>query len=208
MNRSKHMQNNDHILPLQGSRLALVPVEARDIDQVAAFFGDVSELYYYLPDVLLPRNRHQLDAMMKDWNDGVNNFAFACRLGDQTIGLVTLADLDPFSGNAELGIMLAAASFRKKGYAREAIGLILDYAFGELRLHRLYVRVAPKNHTSIRLFEAFGFQKEGRIRDAMRRGNGYVDLLLYGLLEDEYRQAKCSDDEFCLNGNKSYQGER
>lgn len=190
-------QNNDHILPLQGPRLTLVPVEARDIDRMAAFFGDVAELYYYLPDVLLPRNRHQLDAMMKDWNDGVNNFAFACRLDDQTIGLVTLADLDPFSGNAELGIMLASASFRKKGYAREAIGLILNYAFGELRLHRIFVRVAPENHASIRLFESFGFQKEGQIRDAMRRGDGYVDLLLYGLLEDEYRQTKQSETESC-----------
>ena len=196
-------QDNDHFLPLQGSRLTLVPVEARDIDCVASFFGDVAELYYYLPDVLLPRNRHQLDAMMKDWNDGINNFAFACRLDDQTIGLVTLADLDPFSGNAELGIMLASASFRKKGYASEAIGLILDYAFGELRLHRLFVRVAPENNASTRLFESFGFQKEGRIRDAMRRGDRYVDLLLYGLLEDEYRQAKQNDAVFCSNGNQS-----
>jgi RimJ/RimL family protein N-acetyltransferase len=177
-------------LPLTGDRLSLVPFELSDLERLAAFFAEPGNLYYYLPDTLLPRNRAQLLAMMEDWNDGKENFVFTCRYQDQPIGLLTVSDLDPVAGKAELGIMLAGEESRGKGLAFEAMELILAYAFGELRLHRLYARVAPGNEPSVRLFQKLGFKEEGRIRDAMRRGDGYVDLLLFGLLEDEYRMMK------------------
>ncbi|NLA82110.1 MAG: GNAT family N-acetyltransferase [Clostridiaceae bacterium] len=177
-------------LPLVGHRLSLHPLEATDLESMAPFFAQTESLYYYLPDTLLPRNVRQVQTMMDDWNDGRENFVFSCRLQNKTIGLLTLSALDPISGNAELGIMIAQEEARGKGYAAEALGLIMDYAFGELRLHRLYVRVAPDNLPSLKLFQGLGFVQEGRIRETVRRGHGYMDLLLFGLLEDEFRRMR------------------
>lgn len=176
-------------LPLRGDRLSLHPLEAADLEAVASFFADPEALYFYLPDLLLPRNRRQLESLMEVWNDGRTNFVFACRYQGRTLGLVTLSDLDPLAGNAELGIMIAGKEDRGRGLAREALELILAYAFNDLRLHRLYARVAPDNQPSLELFRRLGFVLEGRIREFVRRGDGYEDLLLFGLLEPEYRQS-------------------
>ena len=175
-------------LPLRGQGVSLYPLEPSDLESMAAFFAQVESLYYYLPDTLLPRNLKQVQVMMEDWNDGKENFVFACRTGQETVGLLTLSALDPIAGNAELGIMIAQKKDRGKGLASQACRLIMDYAFGELRLHRLYVRVAVDNLPSLKLFQALGFTEEGRMREVMRRGHGYLDLFLLGLLEDEYRQ--------------------
>lgn len=176
-----------HKFPLTGERITLVPLEPKDMEAMAPFFADVKEIYYYLPDTLLPRNLKQLEHMMEDWNDGKENFVFACRFEGDTIGLVTLSDVDAVSGHAELGVMLAEPAYRGRGLANEAMRLMMDYAFSELRLHRLYARVAVDNEASLRLFRQLGFKEEGTMREAMRRGGAYVDLLFFGLLEDEYR---------------------
>lgn len=177
-------------LPLRGKRLSLVPLEASDVKAVVPFFSNIDALYYYLPDKLLPRNEEQLRHLMEDWNDGVSNIAFACRYEGRTIGLISLSDIDFVSGHGELGVMISDEAYRGQGMATEAITLLLDYAFGELRLHRVYVRVAPENDTSLRLFQKVGFVEEGRMREVMRRRDGYIDLLFFGLLENEYRNIR------------------
>lgn len=172
--------------PLKGERLVLAPMTPGDMEAVAPFFADAEALYYYLPDLLLPRTPAQLKTMLDEWNDGKNNFVFACRYGEETVGLVTLSDLDAAMGNAETGIMLAGPCWQGRGLATEAMDLMIGYAFGELGLHRLYARVAVENKPSLDLFRRLGFVEEGRLREAMRRGGRFIDLILFGLLESEY----------------------
>ncbi|NLA96303.1 MAG: GNAT family N-acetyltransferase [Clostridiaceae bacterium] len=174
--------------PLKGNRLLLAPLAPRDIEAVAPFFADTEVLYYYLPDLLLPRTPAQLQAMLDEWNDGTRNFVLACRYEKETIGLVTLSDLDTVMGNGETGIMLAGRAWQGRGFATEAMQLMLGYAFCELGLHRVYARVAAENTPSLNLFRRLGFQEEGRLREAMRRGGRFVDLILFGLLEYEFRK--------------------
>ncbi|MDQ6598220.1 N-acetyltransferase [Bacillus salipaludis] len=48
-----------------------------------------------------------------------------------------------------------------KGYATEALKLVLEYAFSTLKLHRIEAGVMPHNVGSIRVLEKAGFEKEG-----------------------------------------------
>lgn len=176
--------------PLHGDRVSLVPLSKEDMMVIAPFFSDTEALFHYLPDKLMPRNDEQLRVLMEDWNDGERNLVFACRYEGRTIGIVSLSDIDFVSGNGELGVMISDVSVRGKGLATEAVMLMLDYAFGELRLHRVTVRVAPENEPSLKLFHKVGFIREGRMREVMRRRDGYGDLLFFGLLEDEYRTVR------------------
>ncbi len=177
----------DDEIPLCGKRVLLAPLKAEDMVAIAPFFADTKALYHYLPDKLMPRNSEQLRILMEDWNDGERNLVFACHYEGRTIGIVSLSDIDFVSGNGELGVMISDVEIRGMGLATEAVMLMLDYAFGELRLHRVTVRVAPDNEPSLHLFQKIGFVREGRMREVMRRRDGYRDLLLFGLLEDEYR---------------------
>jgi len=59
---------------------------------------------------------------------------------------------------------LAYAAFAPaagRGYMSEGLGLVLRYAFEQLRLHRLDAQIQPGNHASVRLVQRLGFRNEG-----------------------------------------------
>jgi diamine N-acetyltransferase len=60
--------------------------------------------------------------------------------------------------------------------------------FGEHRAHRLFLDVFVTNDRARHVYETFGFQKEGIMRDAIYRDGAYHSLVLMSLLECEYRR--------------------
>lgn len=80
--------------------------------------------------------------------------------------------------------------YRGKGYGPEAIGLLLDYAFDELGLHRVGLRVISYNAARIRAYEKVGSRLEGTIREAVWREGKRWDVLAYGILHDEWLERR------------------
>jgi len=81
-------------------------------------------------------------------------------------------------------------SYWGKGYATEAARSMVEFAFGELGLHRVYADVHPDNAGSVRVLEKLGMTLEGRRRENMMIHGEYQDHLLYSILEREWR-ASC-----------------
>lgn len=79
-------------------------------------------------------------------------------------GFVDIYEFSPNHKRAGLGIILDA-SFRGKGYAKEAINSVLKYGFEYLDLHQFYAYIELSNLKSQKLFEACGFQKTGERKD-------------------------------------------
>ncbi len=73
-----------------------------------------------------------------------------------------------------------------KGYGGEALRLLLDYAFGELNLHRVQLTVFAYNERAIALYEKLGFVREGVYREFLLRDGVRYDMYLYGLLRREW----------------------
>lgn len=80
-----------------------------------------------------------------------------------------------------------AAEHRRKGYASEAICLVVSYYFDELRYQKLNVQIQSANSDSIALHERLGFQLEGRIRRGVYTQGRFFDLLWYGITDEEWR---------------------
>jgi len=103
------------------------------------------------------------------------------------VGFVYLNNIDWFARNAEFGILIGERSRHGKGLAREALALVVDYAFKTLNLQRLYLRVVAFNKRALRLYRGFGFVQEGIQRQhAFARGR-YHDVVLMGLLRGEFK---------------------
>ena len=101
------------------------------------------------------------------------------------MGTCTLAQLDEQNRRAELGFALGREHWGN-GYMREALVALFDFAFGELKLHRLEADVDPRNAASIHLLERLGFKKEGYLRERWWVNGEIQDTLFYGLLQREW----------------------
>jgi ribosomal-protein-serine acetyltransferase len=93
---------------------------------------------------------------------------------------------DEEHGDAEIGYWIASAH-EGRGFVTRACRALIDHAFGQLGLHRVTIRVAPDNARSRAIPERLGFAEEGVMREAGRTATGYHDLVVYGLLEREWR---------------------
>jgi [ribosomal protein S5]-alanine N-acetyltransferase len=62
-----------------------------------------------------------------------------------------------------------------KGYTTEAVNLLVNYAFNELKLHRIEAGVMPHNSASIRVLEKAGFHKEGIAKKNVRINGKWED---------------------------------
>jgi RimJ/RimL family protein N-acetyltransferase len=105
---------------------------------------------------------------------------------DHLIGFVALFNIKWSNQSAEMAIGIGASEYRGKGYGQDALRLILNYAFAELNLYRIGLSVIAYNHAAIKAYERAGFVREGVQRKAVQRQDARHDLLLYGILRDEW----------------------
>lgn len=79
---------------------------------------------------------------------------------------------------------------RGKGLGTWATEAARDFAFEELKLHRLSLDVFSFNQQAERIYKKAGFHREGVLRDAIADGERYADDILMAILEDDWRKIK------------------
>lgn len=89
-------------------------------------------------------------------------------------------------GNAYLGYY-CMHGFEGRGLMREGLGLMIDYAFGPLALHRLEANIQPRNRASIALVQGLGFSLEGLSPRYLKIDGDWRDHERYALLREEWR---------------------
>ncbi len=100
--------------------------------------------------------------------------------------MISIIGIDFKNGNAELIIDIGETTMQNKGIGTEAITVILDYAFKELNLHRIYLNVFSFNERALGLYKKIGFVVEGKARESLFRNCSYYDIVQMGILQKEY----------------------
>ena len=90
--------------------------------------------------------------------------------------------------HAELGIVIGKKHQWGKGYATEAMQLLVAYGFEQLNLHLLYLTVMASNERAAGIYERVGFRHEGRLRHRIYRDGTYRDLLSMSILRSEWEE--------------------
>jgi RimJ/RimL family protein N-acetyltransferase len=86
--------------------------------------------------------------------------------------------------HAELGYWLGAGH-RGQGYATEAVGGFVRWAFRRWKLRRIHAQVRAGNRASVRVLEKNGFVREGVLRMHLREGGRWYDAHQFGILREE-----------------------
>ncbi|HEY0835006.1 MAG TPA: GNAT family protein, partial [Azospirillum sp.] len=77
--------------------------------------------------------------------------------------------------------------YARRGHVSGATRLVLDFAFGQLGLHRVEAACLPTNEASRGLLEKVGFTHEGYARGYLRIDGAWRDHVLYAVLREEWR---------------------
>jgi [ribosomal protein S5]-alanine N-acetyltransferase len=101
------------------------------------------------------------------------------------VGFVSLVGIErePYQrGRLGYGVF---ERYARMGYISDGLKQVIDFAFGDLKLHRLEADIQPGNDISKRLVERIGFICEGVSRDFIRINDGWMDHERWALTSDE-----------------------
>src|SRR5690348_16236555 len=97
--------------------------------------------------------------------------------------------------SADVGLALGEKSAWNRGFGTETSKLLLDEVFMQLNLHRAEWWTYAENNASVQLAKKLGFKEEARLRDAVFFDNRYHDLVVLGLLKQEFESIRAAPEK-------------
>ena len=168
---------------LKGKNIFLRALESDDINYL--FSIENNEKYWSISDSQIPFSRYLLNRYLKNSNMDIYE-AKQLRLvitdfQNITIGLIDLFDIDFKNNRAGVAIIINE-KMRSKGFAKEALELLIQYSKTHLSLHQLYCNILEDNSHSINLFKSVEFKQVGLKKDWIKFDGKYKNELLLQLI--------------------------
>lgn len=114
---------------------------------------------------------------------------------DEILGLVSLVSTDYINQSAEFHIMIGEKENQGCGIGTFAAKEMLNHAFYNMNLQRVELTVLEDNVRAQRLYEKIGFIREGVKRKAKFKNGKFVNMLIYAILREEFKFAKCCEEK-------------
>lgn len=173
------------MITLKGQHIYLRALEPEDLEFVYQLEND--ESVWEISQTQTPYSRflirQYLDNAQQDIYEAKQLRLAICKNDSfQAIGLIDLFDFDPKNKRAGIGILIQNEENRLKGFGRQALELLIYFAFERLEVHQLYANIATTNEASIALFTTFGFECVGIKKEWNFQNGNYSDEALYQLI--------------------------
>jgi RimJ/RimL family protein N-acetyltransferase len=176
---------------LKGKSVLLRPVKRSDISYFLKWFNDPEVIQYlelYLPMTEMYEEKY-IEELGTTRAKSDAPFVIEAIEGASTkpIGSCGLHEINSKDGKAIFGMGIGEKDYWSKSYGTEATRLLIDYGFQQLNLHRISSSAFAFNERSIKFHKKVGFQEEGRLRQAIFKNGQYHDLMLFGILREEWK---------------------
>ena len=166
------------------AKVRLVPFTAAHVTERHLAWLNDRRLMRYSRQRLRSHTKESRLAYLASFAGGPNLYWAVERIADELhLGSIT-AIVDAHQKSADLGIVIGEAG---QGCGSEAWGLALDYGFKRLSLRKITGGAVARNEAMLRIFRRWGMVLEGTRRQQELLDDGPADLLLYGLLREEWR---------------------
>ncbi len=180
--------------------VALTKPTKDDVERLAGWLEDteVNSSWYgrgedgrplhagYTPSALLEGGDEELDRVFNDENRRV--FSIYTAEGEH-IGEGQLVVEWPLL-EAQAYVLVGRKDLWHHHYGTNAMVGLLDYAFNDMGLHRVWVDVPDYNGHAMGMVKQLGFVLEGHFRKSHRRDDEWFDSSVLGLLADEYSRRR------------------
>lgn len=174
---------------LRTDRLRLRPFTEDDADALYELHSSASVLRYWDSPPWTERERagRFIETCRRMAEEGSGARPAIERVSDGAfLGWCGLVRWNPVYRSASLGYCLGEAAWGD-GYASEAAGALLRWAFDTLDLNRVQAETDTRNAASARVLEKLGFLREGTLREDCVVAGDVSDSWVYGLLRREWR---------------------
>jgi RimJ/RimL family protein N-acetyltransferase len=118
-------------------------------------------------------------------------FAVTIKGHDTAIGIFQVRELEPGFDTAEWGFAIGSP-FWGTGVFQDSAELVLGFTFETIGVHRLEARCAVKNGRGNGALRKLGAVQEGVLRKSFLKDGQYLDQVLYGIVEDDWRASQTS----------------
>lgn len=171
---------------LEGNHIVLRTVVEEDCNEAYVRWMNDFETNYYMETRWSEQTTHTIIEFVNTISKSKDSYLFAIveKSSGIHIGNIKIGPIIPRYKYADISYFIGEKQYRGLGYAKEAIGLICDFAFIDLRLHRVQAGVVEGNISSEKTLISMGFELEGKLRHKFLREGKYLDHLIYGLINE------------------------
>jgi diamine N-acetyltransferase len=100
------------------------------------------------------------------------------------VGYLILAGLD--SPHQSIEFRRIVITDKEKGYGRDTLRLVMQFAFEKQGVNRLWLDVKDHNTRARNLYRSEGFMEEGTLRECFKTADGFESLVIMSMLRSEY----------------------
>lgn len=173
---------------LVGEKVNLRALEPTDLDNCLRWVND-REVTRYLLTGRWPTSRKAEEAWLERQVKGEDpsNKVLVIEAKDGTyLGNIGLHHIDYISGFAELGIVIGRKDYWGQGYGTDAARTLLRFAFQNLRLRKVILRVFGSNIRAQKCYAKLGFKEVGRLKAHILRDGKYEDEIIMEVFAEEF----------------------
>ncbi|MBC5775108.1 GNAT family N-acetyltransferase [Pontibacter sp. KCTC 32443] len=140
----------------------------------------------WLPFVDLTRQVSDTTLYLQTITLSTTDKVFVILVDEVVSGLIGFKSIEMFNRKLEVGYWLSQHQ-QGKGIMRRCCSRLIKYAFEELRMNRIQLKVSPENHPSRNIPRKLGFTLEGIEREGELLNGNFHDLEVYSLLKKEWQ---------------------
>lgn len=167
---------------LDGERVYLRSITYDDTDIMVEWRNQENVKKYFFYNGPFTKEIHENWMRNKVETGEVAQFIICLKEDDKPIGSTFLRDIDYKNNKAQYGIFIGTEDIRGMGIGKESLRLTIQYAFEELKMHRVYSLVKESNKPSIYHLLNSGFEIEAVLRDSEYCDGEYANVVIASIL--------------------------
>ena len=170
---------------LAGDKVRLREPRREDTAILNEFWNDIDVATLGSRGAPTPISLEQTQKLLDEIDARDDHARFIIEVDGVVVGDCSLHHIHKHNRNCEIGIAIGKP-FWNKGYGQDALRTLVAYAFTHHNMHRVGLEVLADDDRAVTCYRKVGFVEEGRIRQRDWVNGEYHDVLVMGILDEEW----------------------